>query len=92
MALTLLTLPREVRDQIYKHIVHDLDYRHAIISKGHLCPKYGNIVRITVKDVPLVDLLLTHSRLYDEYKYATRSCTRSARIRLDTLSEFSALK
>jgi len=81
MESNLLTLPRELRDQIYRHLVHDLHYRYAIVNR------HPNIVRVTVKDVPLISLYLTHPRLYDEYKYATRHYTRAAQIRVDTLSK-----
>ena len=82
MESNLLTLPREIRDQIYAHLVHDLYYRYAVVNR------YPNIVRVTVKDVPLINLYLTHSRLYGEYKYTTRCCTRAAQIRVDTLSKY----
>ncbi|KAF3037457.1 hypothetical protein E8E12_001308 [Didymella heteroderae] len=82
MVPDLLTLPREIRDQIYKHLVHDLNYRHAIATR------YENIVRISVKDLPMVSLYMTHPRLYDEYKYAARCYARAAQIRVDTLNSF----
>jgi hypothetical protein len=88
MAPNLLTLPREIRDQIYTHLNHDLRYRHAIVSTDRTCPKHGNIVRTTIEDAPCFGLLLSHSQLHDEYLCAIQHQTRSARIRMDTLSEF----
>lgn len=88
MAFNFLALPREIRDLIYAYIVGDVKYRHALIGAGPR-QKYGNVVRVTVEGVPLLSLLLAHSRLYDEYKYATRAHKRSAQIRLDTLIKLS---
>ncbi|KAF3044229.1 hypothetical protein E8E11_004288 [Didymella keratinophila] len=82
MESNLLTLPRELRDQIYGYLVHNLHYRYTIVDR------YPNIVRVTIKDVPLISLYLTHPRLYDEYKYAARYYTRAAQIRVDTLNSF----
>jgi hypothetical protein len=53
----LLTLPREVRDNIYSYLHHE-------VSRN-----YRNW-RLQLKNAPIVAVLLTHSRLYYEYQDA----------------------
>jgi hypothetical protein len=53
----LLTLPREVRDNIYSYLHHEVS-RH-----------YQNR-RLQLKNAPIVAVLLTHSQLYHEYQDA----------------------
>jgi hypothetical protein len=90
MGFNFLLLPREVRDLIYAYVVEDVRYRHAFVTDAELYgaySKYGNVVRVTLESAPHLSLLLSHSQLYDEYRYATRAPQRSARLRLDTLSK-----
>ena len=56
----LLTLPREIRDNIYKHLRHRLDLRSI--------DKLGTVqVIVTLENAPCVDIMLVHSQMRDEY-------------------------
>ena len=56
----LLTLPREIRDNIYKHLHHRLDLRSI--------DKLGTVqVIVTLENAPCVDIMLVHSQMRDEY-------------------------
>lgn len=93
MGFDFLGLPREIRDLIYVYVVEDVRYRHAFVKDAdeyEAYARFGNVVRVTLESVPYLNLLLSHSQLYDEYRYAIRAQQRSARIRLDTLSELPA--
>lgn len=56
----LLTIPREIRDQIYGYLYCKLELRHAPLQDLEA-------VRLTVTNAPIISVLLTHSRLRDEY-------------------------
>lgn len=95
MSFKFLLLPREVRDAIYAYVVDDIRFRHAFVTSAHqygAYPKYGNVVRVTLETTPHLNLLLSHSQLYHEYKYAIQTHQRTARVRLDTLSMFHSTK
>jgi len=57
----LLTLPREVRDNIYSHLHHEVMLR---------VPTKHRTQVLQVKNAPIVAILLTRSQLYHEYKDA----------------------
>jgi hypothetical protein len=66
----LLTLPREIRDRIYTYLTRDLTVQwHRGIDdwKSTLETTFD----IEIKDAPLLNVLLTHSRLRDEYLEST---------------------
>ncbi|KAJ8112735.1 hypothetical protein OPT61_g4966 [Boeremia exigua] len=54
----LLTLPREIRDEIYGYLHQRLE------------PKSMQVFQVTVSNAPLLPVLLTHSRLHEEYLQA----------------------
>lgn len=90
MGFNFLSLPREIRDLIYAYVVQDVRYRHSFVTDAHpngLHPRYGNVIRVIFEDTPSVNLLLSQSQLYHEYKQATQTFQCSARIRVDTLSK-----
>ena len=57
----LMTLPREVRDNIYSYL------RHKVMLR---VPTEHRTQALQVKNAPIVAVLLTHSQLYHEYKDA----------------------
>lgn len=57
----LLTLPREVRNLIYENLTRTLELR-GIKKIG------DSLTMVFLTNAPYVNLLLTHSRLHDEYK------------------------
>jgi hypothetical protein len=62
----LLTIPREIRNEIYSYLHQRIKFQDEILMQyaegstrdAHLC----------LENAPLINVLLTHSRLYDEYK------------------------
>ncbi|KAJ4307859.1 hypothetical protein N0V94_009585 [Neodidymelliopsis sp. IMI 364377] len=63
MALHLLTLPREVRDNIYKHLHHSVDLVWTWNYTRH--SKRDTIAR--VEKAPVLNVMLTCAQLYEEY-------------------------
>jgi hypothetical protein len=59
-SLHLLKLPREIRNRIYDFLSHEIDIR-TINEIGGV----ATIVHIT--NAPCVEVLMTHSRLHEEY-------------------------
>lgn len=53
----LLALPRELRDEIYNHLSHDLTLEEIPDTGG---------VHAKICRAPILNVLLTHSTLYDE--------------------------
>jgi hypothetical protein len=66
----LLTLPREIRDQIYTYLTRDLTVQwHRGIDDWK--STLETTVDIEIKDAPLFHVLLTPSQLRDEYLEST---------------------
>jgi hypothetical protein len=67
----LLTLPREVRNLIYGYLTREVELRGI--------DKIGDKPTIvTIGNAPYVNVLLTHSRLHEEYKESSRFSQVSA--------------
>ncbi|KAH7063869.1 hypothetical protein BKA63DRAFT_378849, partial [Paraphoma chrysanthemicola] len=65
----LFTLPRECRDLIYSYLTHDivLDWGYRMYPfplGGH------SAVQIRVPNAPIVNVLLSCTQIYDEYRQA----------------------
>ena len=57
----LLILPREVRNLIYEYLTREVELRGIA--------KFGDFpVIVALHNAPYINILLTHSRLHDEYK------------------------
>jgi len=66
-AAHLLMLPRELRDQIYEYLGRDLC---VVWGRGFAGWKEGQLsstVEVQVDNAPFINVLLTHSRLKEEY-------------------------
>ena len=75
----LLALPREIRDDIYARLTHDV-----LFNDDHQLS--NTRILVTIKDAPLPQLLLVNRQLYDEY--AETTCC-SAHIAIDDLGKAS---
>jgi hypothetical protein len=76
----LLTLPREVRDIIYHYLTQDidLDWGYKILPfplGGHYA------VKLRLRNAPLPNVLLSCTRIYDEYSQA--SCFRKPSVTIN---------
>jgi hypothetical protein len=59
----LLPIPREIRDEIYEYFSHEV-----VIERGwELTSHNGIFKRERFANAPVVSVLLSHSRLHDEY-------------------------
>lgn len=58
----LLTLPREIRNEIYRHLSHDVSLRFCGDGDTLVGPYTARLT-----NAPILSVLLTHSRLYQEY-------------------------
>lgn len=70
----LLTLPREIRDKIYSFLHRDIKFKGPLYSKAEGNDRRYNAVHFRLRNAPLVNVLLTHSQLRNEY--ATADCFR----------------
>ncbi|CAO2651412.1 Nn.00g039820.m01.CDS01 [Neocucurbitaria sp. VM-36] len=66
MAPHLLTIPREIRDIIYSHLARPLSM-HWTYSDSRIYMWMPRTVRFRVEHAPRLSVLLTHTRLYEEY-------------------------
>jgi hypothetical protein len=78
-ALHLLTLPREIQDKIYPCLYHTVDIGERLDSKPKDEKEDGDLC---IENAPLLSVLLTHSRLYEENKAA--DCFAELSVLLDT--------
>lgn len=78
MTSPLLTLPRELRDDIYSHLHQDITFKDDYGSKKRL----ENSVLVTVKNAPLPAALMVSRQLREEYM---QSINCSAHIASDGL-------
>jgi hypothetical protein len=62
----LLTIPREIRDEIYGYLSHEVIIVCGWELSKHRMGKY-KYKCVRFENAPIVALLLTHSRLHDEY-------------------------
>lgn len=63
----LLTIPREIRDEVYKYLYHEVSHRYLYLNSS------GTRIRtlnVKLANAPILNLLLTHSRIYEEYAKA----------------------
>jgi hypothetical protein len=67
----LLTIPRELRDQIYSYLTHS--FQRTWISQDQ---RFSCVIRY--ENAPLPSLFLAHTRLRDEYLEAVRNKPPSA--------------
>ncbi|KAJ4363418.1 hypothetical protein N0V83_009711 [Neocucurbitaria cava] len=73
MASRLLTIPREIRDLIYSHLGNSISVEWTwptehLRTKNIFSPRLlPQAVRLQVQNAPQLSVLLTHSRLHDEY-------------------------
>ncbi|KAF2001544.1 hypothetical protein P154DRAFT_164621 [Amniculicola lignicola CBS 123094] len=72
----LLTLPREIRDIIYGYLTQDID---AVYNQHE---PTSHLVGLRIERCPRLSVLLTHSRLYEEY--ASSSVFYNIQIRAHT--------
>jgi hypothetical protein len=84
----LLDLPREVRDHIYTYSTHDLRLKW-IQEAGGWASKLSPVVNVQVNDAPIVSVLLTHSRLKEEYMQSTIYRQLSMTLRLESAARAS---
>lgn len=68
----LLKIPRELRNQIYNHLTQNInsllwDVRSTSQGWAHV-PKTSLTVQIDILEGPLLSVMLTHPRLYQEYR------------------------
>jgi hypothetical protein len=75
MSSRLLALPRELRDNIYTLLTHNL------VFKDNYQLSY-NKISVAIRGAPVAQLLLVNRQLHDEYKETIRC---SAHIAVDTL-------
>ena len=76
MKSQLLALPREIRNDIYSRLAHDVTFRDEYqLSCNHIFVK--------IKNAPLPQLLLVNRQLHNEYK--EHSNNLFAQIAIDTL-------
>lgn len=65
---TFLTLPREIRDIIYTHLTTSVSlpwlWRISIMT-GY--PGFPDVVQAQIMGAPMVNVLLIHPQIYDEY-------------------------
>jgi hypothetical protein len=62
----LLTIPREIRNEIYSYLHQRITFQDHILMK--LFDGRSLDATLCFENAPLISVLLTHSRLYDEYK------------------------
>jgi hypothetical protein len=62
----LLTIPREIRNEIYSYLHQRITFQDHILMK--LADGRSLDATLCFENAPLISVLLTHSRLYDEYK------------------------
>jgi hypothetical protein len=63
----LLSLPREIRDEIYSYLHHELELESPLYTAG--VNEYI-VTKIRILNAPFLGVLLAHSRLRDEYQKA----------------------
>ncbi|KAF3008437.1 hypothetical protein E8E13_002951 [Curvularia kusanoi] len=81
----LLTLPREIRDMIYGYLTQDRQLPLKSISQVD-----GFRTLVEIKKPPYVDVLLTHSRLRDEYLQST--CFKDLSLVIYTCAKYEGLE
>jgi hypothetical protein len=93
----LLTIPREIRDIVYEHLLQDVNFQYKWAEHGyednpdHFAGYYtiylflSTDVQVCVQDAPPPNAMLTHSRLNDELKDTMGSSLRkhSVTIRIE---------
>ena len=62
----LLTIPREIRNEIYSYLHQRITFQDRLYRK--LTDGRNLDAVFCFENAPLINVLLTHSRLYDEYK------------------------
>jgi hypothetical protein len=75
MSSRLLALPRELRDNIYIRLTHNLVFKDNYQLSN-------NKISVAIRGAPVAQLLLVNRQLHDEYKETIRC---SAHIAVDTL-------
>jgi hypothetical protein len=75
MAPHLLTLPREIRNNIYQYLHHPVETDclvDEVVVDGLLWKDEGAPgileIQVTVEQAPIVNVMLVHSRIYEEYR------------------------
>jgi hypothetical protein len=75
MAPHLLNLPREIRNNIYRYLHHPVEADclvDEVVVDGLLWKDEGVPgileIQVTVEQAPIVDVMLVHSRIYEEYR------------------------
>ena len=61
----LLTIPREIRHEIYGYLHYEIRIDWHWCETDH--PDYWELADLTYRNAPLLNVLLFHSRLHDEY-------------------------
>jgi hypothetical protein len=67
---TLLTLPRELRDQIYSYLTHEVQVSSVTYDRSVFTYMRLNRRTVYADNAPVVNVLRVHSRLRDEYLQA----------------------
>jgi hypothetical protein len=81
----LLTIPREIRDNIYKYLHRELRICTALLESDHDPPI------VSIMNAPYLSVLLVHSRLYEEYKECASFRSSTAEIRIKPYSNHYGL-
>jgi hypothetical protein len=78
--LTLLILPREIRDMIYEYLYHEIRYNWPWSRDNHMEEISFDVVDMNLKNVPLFNVLFVNKQVHDEYKENLKSRHFSATI------------
>lgn len=66
----LLTLPREIRNEIYKYLHRKIYLRSYRYTEVNDTSDWFRRADATIQNAPLINVLLTHSQIHDEYREA----------------------
>lgn len=84
----LLSLPRELRDQIYNYLHEKIALRwYYVPSNFPESQGLNPIYDIQIEQAPLISVLLTHSRLKEEYVESVIFKRLSATLRLQSTKQ-----
>lgn len=64
----LMGLPRELRDMIYDHLTHDIDFARCSSPVGHHWQPYRAVADVSIKSAPVSAALRISKQFSTEYK------------------------